>query len=68
MISTNNKENRQLVVYQCPDMVGEYIECGPSTTFDIVQLLTALDPDHTYQHPNHGNIYCYSLQDTLSIK
>ena len=37
------------VMSQCPEMVGEFIQCGDGTGYDVVQLLAALDLDSSHQ-------------------
>lgn len=31
------------VMSQCPEMVGEFLECGKNTNYDVMYLLAALD-------------------------
>ena len=33
------------IMSQCPEMVGEFIQCVDDTEYDVVQLLLALDID-----------------------
>ena len=42
-MNTGNKTYHQWVMSQCPSIVNEYIEYGPNTDYDIVQILVALD-------------------------
>ena len=44
------------VMLQCPEMVGEYIQCGDDTGYDVFQLLAAFDLDSTHQPLNHGKM------------
>ena len=37
-------------------MVAEYIECGPNTDYDVVQILAALDLKGTSQPVDHGSM------------
>ena len=46
----------QWVMSQCHSMVAEYIECGPNTEYDVVQISAALDMNGTNQHVDHGSM------------
>ena len=46
----------QWVMSQCPNMVAEYIECGPNTEYDLVQILTAFDLKETNHPDDHGSM------------
>ena len=35
-------------ISQCPEMMGEFIQCGDSMGYDVVQLLVALDLDSSH--------------------
>ena len=37
-----------LVMLECLEMVGEFIQCGADTRYDVVQLLAALDLDSNH--------------------
>ena len=41
--NSGNKEYHQQAMHRCPDMVAEYLECGPGLTFDLVKLRVAVD-------------------------
>ena len=55
-MNTGNKAYHQWVMSQCPSMVAEYIECGPNTDYDVVQILAALDLKGTSQPIDHGSM------------
>ena len=42
-MNSDNKEYHQQAMYRCPDMVSEYLECGPDTKFDLVKLRVAIN-------------------------
>ena len=42
-MNSDNKEYHQQAMYRCPDMVSEYLECGPDTKFDLVKLRVAVN-------------------------
>ena len=44
------------VMSECPEMVGEYIQCGGKSDYDIVKLLEAIDLDSSQQPLEHGNM------------
>ena len=44
------------VISQCPEMVGEFIQCGADTWYDVVQLMVVLDLDTTKQPLDHGKM------------
>ena len=35
-------------ISQCPEMMGEFTQCGDSMGYDVVQLLAALDLDSSH--------------------
>ena len=41
------------VMSQCPEMVGEFIQCDESTGCDVVQFLAALNLDSSNQSLDH---------------
>ena len=41
--NSGNKEYHQKAMHRCPDIVAEYLECGPGTTFDLVKLRVDVD-------------------------
>ena len=41
---------------QYPEIVGEIIQCGDGTGYDVVQLLAALDLDSSHQSLDHGKM------------
>ena len=41
------------VMSQCPEMVGEFIQCGDCTRYDVVQRLATLNLDSTHQPLDH---------------
>ena len=47
-MNTGNLDYHKWVMSQCPSMVAEYLECGASTEYDVVQLLAALDLKGTH--------------------
>ena len=44
------------VMSQYPKMVGEFIQCGDGTGYDVVQLLAALGLDSSHQPLDHGKM------------
>ena len=44
------------VMFQCPEMVAEFLQCGPNTDYDVVQLLAALDLDPCHLPNTHGQM------------
>ena len=44
------------VMSQCPEMVAEFLQCGPDTDYDVVQLLAALDLDPSHLPNTHGQM------------
>ena len=55
-MNTGDKTCHQWVMSQCSSIVAEYIECGPNTDYDVVQILVALDLKGTSQHVDHGSM------------
>ena len=44
------------VMSECPEMVGEFIQCGCTSGYDVVKLLAALDLDTSQQPVEHGHM------------
>ena len=44
------------VMSECPEMVGEFIQCGGTLDYDVVKLLAALDLDTSQQPVEHGHM------------
>ena len=44
------------VMSECPEMVGESIQCGGTSDYDVVKLLAALDLDTSQQSVEHGHM------------
>ena len=44
------------VMSQCPEMVGEFIQYGDGTGYDVVQVLATLDLDSSHQPLDHGKM------------
>ena len=44
------------VMSQCLEMVGEFIQYGDGTGYNVVQLLAALDLDSSHQPLDHGKM------------
>ena len=42
-MNSGNKNYRRQAMHRYPDMVVEYLECGPGTKFDLVRLCVAVD-------------------------
>ena len=42
-MNSGNKRYHQQAMHRYPDMVAEYLECGPGTKFDIIRLRVAID-------------------------
>ena len=42
-MNSDNKRYHQQAMHRYPDIVAEYVECGPGTKFDIVRLRVAVD-------------------------
>jgi len=55
-MNTGNKTYHQWAMSQCPSMVVEYIECGPNTGYDVIQILAALDLIGISQPVDYGNM------------
>ena len=55
-MNTGNKTYHHWVMSQRPSMVAEYIECGPNTDYDVVQISAALDLKGTSQPVDHGSM------------
>ena len=55
-MNTGNKTYHQWVMSQCLSMVTEYIDWGPNTNYDVVQLSAALDLIGTNQPVDHGSM------------
>ena len=53
------------VMSQCPEMVGEFIQCGDGTGYDVFQLLAALHLDSRHQPLDHGKIKVVIRYKTL---
>ena len=41
------------VMFQCPEMVAKFLQCGSITDYDVVQLLAALDLDPSHLPNTH---------------
>ena len=52
---------------QCPSMVAEYIQCGPNTDYDLVEILAALDLKRTSQPVDHGSMTAVIRYKTLYL-
>ena len=61
---------------KCSKMVGEFVQCGEGTGYDVVQLLAALDLDSSHQPLDHWKMtvgiryktnYCLNKRDPLFI-
>ena len=44
------------VMSKYPEMVGEYIQCGSTSDYDVVKLLAALDLDTSQKPVEHGHM------------
>ena len=44
------------VMSECPEMVGEFIQCGGTSDYDVVKLLAALDLDTSQQPVEYGHM------------
>ena len=44
------------VMSECPEMVGEFIQCGGISDYNVVKLLAALDLDMSQQPVEHGHM------------
>ena len=53
-INTVNKNYNLWIMSQCPAMVVEYMQYGPNTEYDVVQLLATLDLNIAQQPNTHG--------------
>ena len=42
-MNTESLEYHLWVIFQCPEMVEEYLQCGKDTGYNVVHLLAALD-------------------------
>ena len=60
-MNTGDKTYHQWVMSQCPSMFAEYIECGPNTDYDVVQILAALGLKETSQPVDHGSMTAVAL-------
>ena len=52
------------VMYECLEMVGEFIQCGGKSDYDVVKLLAALDLDTSQQPLEHGNMTAVIMYHT----
>ena len=73
-MNSSNLNCHLWVVSQCPEMIGEYIQCGANTGYDVVQLMAALGLDTKKQPLDHGKMtiviryrtpYLVNNQDSL---
>jgi len=44
-MNSGNKNYHRQAMHRYPDMVAEYLECGPGTKFDLVKLRVAVDSE-----------------------
>ena len=43
-------------MYQCPEMIKTYLQCGKDTDYNIVQRLAVLDLYDTHQNIDNGKM------------
>lgn len=43
-------------MYQCPEMIETYLQCGKDTDYNIVQRLAVLDLYDTHQNIDNGKM------------
>ena len=55
------------VMSQCPEMVAEFLQCGPDTDYDVVQLLAALDLDPSHLSSTHGQMTAVIRYHTIAM-
>ena len=55
-INSGNLTYHHWVMSQCPEMVGEFIQCGDGTGYNVFQLLVALDLDSSHQPLDYGKM------------
>ena len=55
-LNSGNLTYHLWVMSKCPEMVGEFVQCGGKSDYDVVKLLAALDLDMIQQPVEHGNM------------
>ena len=58
-------------MFQCPDIIEEYLQCGKDTEYDVVHLLTALDLSGIHTDVDHGQMTAvvrYKTPYTIIVK
>ena len=55
-MNTCNLSYHILVMSQCTEMMGKFLQCGLNTEYDILQLLAALDLNIMQQPANYGKM------------
>ena len=59
LLDTDSPMNSENIIYhmrvisECQEMVGQFIQCGANTGYDVVQLLVALNLDSSQQSISH---------------
>ena len=55
-INSGNITYHLWTISECPEKMGEFIQCGTYTGYEVVQLLAALDFDSSHQPLDHGKM------------
>ena len=55
-INSGHLDYHLWVMFQCPEMVAEFLECGKNTNYDVVQLLATFDLNLGQLPNKHGQM------------